>query len=366
MKNILITGGCGFIGSNFIHYMLNNYDYKIINLDALTYAGNLENLKSIEGNPNYKFIKGRIEDRKLVSNLIKEEGISFIVHFAAESHVDRSITDSIPFIKTNIVGTHVLLEAAKENNIEKFIHISTDEVYGSLGPTGVFTELTPIQPNSPYSASKASSDLLVRSYVETFKFPATIVRCTNNYGPYQFPEKYIPLTISNVLDNQPIPLYGDGLNVRDWIYTEDFCRAIDVVLHKGRIGEVYNAGGNSEETNINIAKIILKHLNKPKSLITYVKDRLGHDRRYAMDITKIKNELGWQLKYKFEEGIEKTIEWYRQNKGWWMKIKSGEYLNYYKKMYGQRLQEGMQVVKDKVQKTEDIRLNRESRKGAKS
>jgi len=337
MKNILVTGGCGFIGSNFIHYMIKNYDYQIINLDALTYAGNLENLKGVEDNPNYKFIHGRIEDKQLVNNLLKEVEITYIIHFAAESHVDRSIADSSTFIKTNIVGTHVLLEAAKENNIEKFVHISTDEVYGSLGLTGLFTELTSIQPNSPYSASKASSDLLVRSYVETFKFPATIVRCSNNYGPYQFPEKYIPLTISNVLDDKPIPLYGDGLNVRDWIYTEDFCRAIDLVFHKGIIGEVYNAGGNSEETNINIAKIILKHLNKPESLIAFVKDRLGHDRRYAMDITKIKNELGWIPKYSFEKGIEKTIEWYKQNKNWWMKIKSGEYLKYYEEMYGVRL-----------------------------
>lgn len=337
MKNILVTGGCGFIGSNFIHHMLSHYDYKIINLDALTYAGNLENLKDIETNLNYKFIHGRIEDRVLVNRLINEEKIAFIIHFAAESHVDRSIADSSPFIKTNIVGTHVLLEAAKKNNIEKFVHISTDEVYGSLGSTGLFTELTPIRPNSPYSASKASSDLLVRSYVETFKFPATIVRCSNNYGPYQSPEKYIPLTISNALDDKPIPLYGDGLNVRDWIYTEDFCSAIDAVLHKGKAGEVYNVGGNSEKTNINITKIILGHLNKPESLITFVKDRLGHDRRYAIDTTKIKNELEWQPKYTFVDGIEKTIEWYKQNKKWWMKIKSGKYRSYYKEMYGERL-----------------------------
>lgn len=337
MKNILVTGGCGFIGSNFIRYMLKNYDYRIINLDALTYAGNPENLKEIEGNKSYKFIHGRIEDGALVNKILNEEKISRMVHFAAESHVDRSIIDSGPFVKTNVLGTQVLLDASRNSSIEKFIHISTDEVYGSLGATGYFTEETPLAPNSPYSASKAASDLLVRSYIHTHNFPAIIIRCTNNYGPYQFPEKFLPLTISNVLQNQPIPVYGDGLNVRDWIYVEDFCSAIALVLDKGKVSETYNAGGKAEKTNIEVVKIILKHLKKSESLITFVTDRPGHDRRYAMDISKINKELGWQPAHTFENGIEKTIEWYKNNAEWLKRVKSGEYIKYYEEMYGHRL-----------------------------
>lgn len=337
MKNILVTGGCGFIGSNFIRYMLKNYDYRIINLDALTYAGNLENLKEIKENSSYKFIHGRIEDGALVNKILNEEKISRVVHFAAESHVDRSIMDSGPFVKTNVLGTQVLLDASRNNSIEKFIHISTDEVYGSLGSTGYFTEETPLAPNSPYSASKAASDLLVRSYIHTHHFPAIIIRCTNNYGAYQFPEKFLPLTISNVLNNQPIPVYGDGLNVRDWIYVEDFCSAIALVLEKGKVSETYNAGGKAEKTNIEVVKIILQHLKKSESLITFVADRPGHDRRYAMDISKIHKELGWKPAHSFESGIEKTIEWYKNNGQWLKRVKSGEYLKYYEAMYGHRL-----------------------------
>lgn len=336
MQTILVTGGCGFIGSNFIHYMLNQNKYRIVNLDALTYSGNLENLKDIEEDLNYKFIHGRVEDAKLVNKVIKEEEISFIIHFAAESHVDRSIMDSTPFIKTNIFGTQVLLDSARLNNIEKFIQVSTDEVYGSLSSEGYFTEETPLAPNSPYSASKAGGDLLVRSYVETYGFPATIVRCSNNYGFYQFPEKFIPLLITNILKDENIPLYGDGLNVRDWIYVEDFCRGIDFAFHKGKNGEVYNFGGNGEKTNLFVVEYILRCLNKPKSLIKFVKDRLGHDKRYAIDFSKSKRDLGWEPIYIFEEGIKHTIDWYLNNKEWWERIKSGEYLRYYEQMYGER------------------------------
>ena len=309
MKTILITGGVGFIGSNFIHYMLNKYkDYTIINFDALTYAGNLDNLKSIEKNPKYKFIKGDITSAQDVASVMK--GIDYVIHFAAESHVDRSITGPEVFTKTNVLGTQILLDYAKEYEIKKFVHISTDEVYGSLGKTGYFTEDTPLAPNSPYSASKAGSDLLVRSYCETFGFPGIITRCSNNYGPYQFPEKLIPLIISNALENKPLPVYGDGMNVRDWLYVEDHCRAIDVVLHKGNAGEVYNIGGNNEWHNLDIVKLILKELRKPESLIQFVEDRLGHDRRYAIDAGKIKIELGWEPMVKFEDGVKETIGWY--------------------------------------------------------
>ena len=344
MNNILVTGGCGFIGSNFIHYMLEHYDYNIVNLDALTYAGNLENLKDIEKNPYYKFIYGRIEDSKFVNEVVKKEKISTIIHFAAESHVDRSIVDCAPFITTNIVGTQALLDAARANSVGKFIYISTDEVYGSLGETGSFTEDTPLAPNSPYSASKASADLLVRSYVNTYSFPAVIIRCSNNYGPYQFPEKFIPLVISNALAEQPIPLYGDGLNIRDWIYVEDFCNAIGLLLHKGKIGEVYNIGGRNEMKNIDVLKSILRILGKPESLIHYVQDRLGHDRRYAMDINKINSELSWMPEFNFEQGIRMTTDWYVKNKSWWARIKSGEYRKYYEQMYGKRLKESKQRV----------------------
>lgn len=316
---ILITGGAGFIGSNFVHYMLEHYpSYQIINLDALTYAGRLDNLAGLDQQSNYTFVKGDIADKSLVDKLF-EQGIDMVLNFAAESHVDRSIADPGIFVKSNVVGTQVLLDAALQYGVKKFVQISTDEVYGTLGATGLFTEETPLAPNSPYSASKAGADMLVRAYHETYKLPVNITRCSNNYGPYQFPEKLIPLMISNALNNKSLPIYGDGLNVRDWLHVEDHCRAIDLVMHKGRDGEVYNVGGNNERTNNEIVRIILAELGKPESLITYVEDRLGHDRRYAIDATKIINELGWQPKYNFEQGIKQTIKWYLENKTWWSK-----------------------------------------------
>lgn len=332
---ILVTGGAGFIGSNFIKYILNKYpDYSVVNLDLLTYAGNLENLKEVENNPGYKFVKGDICDRELVDGLVEEADV--VVHFAAESHVDRSILDASPFIKTNVLGTQVLLEAARAKNV-RFYHVSTDEVFGSLGlDDAPFNENTLYDPRSPYSASKAASDHLVRAYFHTYNLPITISNCTNNYGPYQFPEKFIPLFITNLLEGKKVPLYGDGLNIRDWLYTEDHCRAIDLILHKGKIGETYCVGGNCEKTNIEIAKIILKLLNKDEGAIEFVKDRPGHDRRYAMSTKKISEELGWQPEVNFEEGLKKTIEWYKNNESWWQKIKSGEYLNYYKAQYEER------------------------------
>lgn len=320
MKTILVTGGAGFIGSNFIRYIINKYDdYRIINLDALTYAGNLDNLKDIEDNPNYVFVKGDISDIDTVNKII-EKGVDYIINFAAESHVDRSIDSSNAFIKTNVMGTQILLDAAKKYKIKKYIQISTDEVYGSLGETGYFTEKTPISPNNPYSASKASADLLVRAYYETYKLPINITRCSNNYGAYQYPEKLIPLMISRAYDNQPLPVYGNGLNIRDWIHVEDHCAAIDKVLHLGKIGEVYNIGANNERNNLFIVRKILDCLDKDESLIEFVDDRLGHDVRYAIDATKIKEELGWRPSYKFEEGIEETIRWYVNNQEWWRKI----------------------------------------------
>lgn len=309
MVKILVTGGAGFIGTNFIKYMINKYpDYKIVNLDLLTYCANLENLKDIESNKNYSFIKGNIGDKKLVEEIIKD--CDYVINFAAESHVDRSIQDPEIFIKSNVLGTQNLLDAVNKSNVEKYIQISTDEVYGTLGSTGYFTETTPLAPNSPYSASKASADLLVRAYNETFNLPINITRCSNNYGPYQFPEKLIPLMILNALKDKPLPIYGDGKNIRDWLYVYDHCTAIDLVLHKGKIGEIYNIGGNNEKQNIEIVKIILKELDKPESLINFVDDRLGHDRRYAIDSSKIQKELGWKPKYSFETGIKETINWY--------------------------------------------------------
>ena len=323
MKKILVTGGAGFIGSNFVRYMLNKYqDYKIVNLDLLTYAGNIKSLDDVKDNPNYLFVKGDIADNKLVDKIVSDNKIDVIINFAAESHVDRSITNPDIFVKTNVLGTQNLLEVAKKYKTEKFFQISTDEVYGSLGKTGFFTEKTPLSPNSPYSASKASADLLVMAYHHTFGLNVNITRCSNNYGPYQFPEKLIPLFITNALDNKQVPLYGDGLNIRDWLFVEDHCSAIDTVLHKGKNGEIYNVGGNNEKTNKYITDTILKYLGKDSSLIKYVADRLGHDRRYAIDATKIKEELGWQPQYKFEQAIEKTIEWYLNNKDWWQPLKS--------------------------------------------
>ncbi len=335
MMKVLVTGGAGFIGSNFLKYMVDKYpDYHFINLDALTYCGNLENLKDIEDCNNYSFVKGDIRDEKLVDELVSK--CNYIVNFAAESHVDRSIEDPEIFIKSNILGTQVLLEAAKKHSIKKYLQISTDEVYGSLPKEGYFRETTPLQPNSPYSASKAGADLMVRAYHNTFDLPINITRCSNNYGPYQFPEKLIPLMISNALEEKELPVYGDGLNIRDWLHVYDHCTAIDLVLHKGKIGEVYNIGGNNEKTNIDIVKLILKELDKSESLIKFVKDRLGHDRRYAIDSTKIQNELGWKPKYTFEVGIIETINWYLDNQDWIEQVKSGQYQEYYNKMYGNR------------------------------
>lgn len=336
MTKILVTGGCGFIGSNFIRYTLNKTDYEIVNLDKLTYAGNLKNLVDIQSNKRYKFYKGDICNYELVSFIVEKEKIDAIINFAAESHVDRSILSSQEFIRTNITGTNILLEVTRQFELEKFVQISTDEVYGSLGPEGKFTEETPLSPNSPYSASKASADLLVKAYNHTYGVPALITRCSNNYGPYQFPEKLIPLMIINALNNKPLPVYGDGMNVRDWIYVEDHCEAILKVFEKGRIGEVYNIGAENEKPNIEIVKLILKELGKDESLITYVKDRPGHDRRYAIDATKIRTELGWKPLHTFETAIKETINWYIQNQTWWKEIISGDYLNYYKKWYEER------------------------------
>ncbi|MFP4014035.1 MAG: dTDP-glucose 4,6-dehydratase [Chitinispirillaceae bacterium] len=325
MKNILVTGGAGFIGSNFVITLLQGReDVSIVNFDLLTYAGNPDNLLEVKDNPRYTFVKGDICDKAAVEKLFAENDFDAVVHFAAESHVDKSITGPAQFVTTNVLGTQVLLQAAREkwgnDSSRRFVHVSTDEVYGTLGKTGYFTETTPLAPNSPYSASKAGSDLLVRSYYETFGFPAVITRCSNNYGPFQYPEKLIPLMITNALNDKPLPVYGDGMNVRDWLYVCDHCKAVETVLFNGKPGEVYNIGGNNEKHNIDIVKIILSELGKPESLITYVEDRLGHDRRYAIDASKIKQELGWSPSVTFEVGIKKTIDWYLSNKWWWEKL----------------------------------------------
>ncbi|ANY74141.1 dTDP-glucose 4,6-dehydratase [Paenibacillus ihbetae] len=334
---ILVTGGAGFIGSNFILYLMRQHPQdEIINLDALTYAGNLENLKSVENEPNYTFVHGDIADKGKVDEVFKS-GIDVVVNFAAESHVDRSILEPEAFVNANVLGTQVLLDAAKKYGVTKFVQVSTDEVYGSLGETGLFSETTPLAPNSPYSASKAGGDLLVRAYHETFGLPVNITRCSNNYGPYQFPEKLIPLMISRALHDESLPIYGDGLNIRDWLYVEDHCSAIDLVIRQGRIGEVYNIGGNNERTNIHIVQTILKELGKPESLIRYVEDRPGHDRRYGIDPTKITEELGWKPKHNFETGIKETIQWYLNHKEWWTRIQSGAYRDYMTKQYSGRL-----------------------------
>jgi dTDP-glucose 4,6-dehydratase len=336
-KTVLVTGGCGFIGSNFIHYMLGKYPrYRIINLDKLTYCGNLDNLCEVVQQPNFAFVKGDIADRERVRGILHDERVDVIINFAAESHVDRSIEDPDLFLRSNVLGTQVLLEGAREAAITRFIQISTDEVYGSLGPSGLFTEATPLKPNSPYAASKAAADLMVRAYIKTYGIDAIITRCSNNYGPYQFPEKLIPLMISNALEDRELPIYGDGLNIRDWIYVEDHCQAIDVILHQGSRGEIYNIGGASERTNLQIVRTILETLGKPESLIRFVKDRPGHDRRYAMDFSKLERELDWQPHVTFEQGIEQTIAWYIEHRDWWQRIKSGEYKEYYERMYGNR------------------------------
>jgi len=334
--HILVTGGCGFIGSNFVRHMLSKYPYSIINLDKLTYAGNLENLKDIENDKRYSLIKGDIADGNLLENIFNTSKVDAVINFAAESHVDRSIMYPDEFIKTNINGTFNLLEIAKKMGVKRFVQISTDEVYGSLGKEGKFTEHTPVSPNSPYSASKASADMLAMAYFKTFNMPVVITRCSNNYGPYQFPEKLIPLIITNALADIALPVYGDGLNIRDWIHVLDHCEAIDTVLHKGVEGKVYNIGGENERTNIEIVKLILNILGKPHSLIQYVTDRLGHDRRYAIDSTKVKNELGYKTRYDFGKGMEDTVKWYVDNKEWWQRIRSGEYITYYERMYKNR------------------------------
>ncbi|MCM3135000.1 dTDP-glucose 4,6-dehydratase [Paenibacillus polysaccharolyticus] len=334
---LLVTGGAGFIGSNFVLYMLREHpNYEIINVDALTYAGNLENLQSVESNPCHTFIKADISDVQQM-DAIFAQGVDVVVNFAAESHVDRSILAPDVFVRTNVMGTQVLLDAAKKYQITKFVQVSTDEVYGSLGPTGLFTEETPLTPNSPYSASKAGGDLLVRAYHETFGLPVNITRCSNNYGPFQFPEKLIPLIISRALKEEAIPVYGDGLNIRDWLYVEDHCRAIDLVIHQGQSGEVYNIGGNNERTNIHIVETVLEQLGKPASLIQYVQDRLGHDRRYGIDPTKLQTELGWKPVHHFETGIKETITWYLNHQKWMERIQSGTYQDYVKLQYGKRM-----------------------------
>lgn len=334
-ETILITGGCGFIGTNFVRHMLDRYDYTIINLDKLTYAGNLENLEDIEGKGRYIFVRGDIASMGDIEPVF-ERSIDVVVNFAAESHVDRSIMDPDTFIRTNINGTFNLLEMARKKGVRRFVQISTDEVYGSLGDSGAFREDTPLSPNSPYSASKTAADILAMAYFKTYGMPVIVTRCSNNYGPYQFPEKLIPLMITNALADRELPVYGDGLNVRDWIHVKDHCSAIDLVVHKGEDGNVYNIGASNERTNIEIVELVLEALGKPRSLIRYVKDRPGHDRRYAIDSRKITEELGYSPSVDFSEGMRDTVNWYVKNKGWWERIKTGEYLDYYEKMYGNR------------------------------
>ena len=337
---IIVTGGAGFIGGNFVHYMLNKYnDYKIICLDALTYAGNMETLEPVKNNPNFKFYKADIADRDAVYEIFEKEKPDIIVNFAAESHVDRSIDNPGIFLQTNVIGTGVLMDACRKYGITRYHQVSTDEVYGDLPldrPDLFFTETTPLHTSSPYSASKASADLLVQAYHRTFKLPVTISRCSNNYGPYHFPEKLIPLMIINALADKELPVYGKGENVRDWLYVEDHCSAIDLIIHEGKVGEVYNIGGHNEKTNLEVVKIILKELGKSEDLIKYVTDRPGHDMRYAIDPTKIHHELGWLPATKFEDGIKKTIKWYLDNKEWWQHIINGEYKDYYAKHYSKK------------------------------
>jgi dTDP-glucose 4,6-dehydratase len=351
MKPVLVTGGAGFIGSNFVNLMVKKHpDWSIVNLDALTYAGNMENLVAVKNAPNHVFVKGDITDRELVKSLFDQYQFDYVVNFAAESHVDRSIRDPELFLRTNVLGTQCLLDHAKEywqngkdengyptyRNGVKYLQVSTDEVYGALGKTGMFIESTPLAPNSPYSASKASADMVVRAYAQTFHFPVNITRCSNNYGPYQFPEKLIPLMIGNALEDKALPVYGDGMQVRDWLHVHDHCYAIETVLLKGVVGEVYNVGGNNEKANLEIVKLILSILGKSENLITYVEDRLGHDRRYAIDNTKITTELGWKPSYTFEEGIKETIEWYLSHDEWMANVRTGDYLNYYDQYYSNK------------------------------
>ncbi|MDP8223037.1 MAG: dTDP-glucose 4,6-dehydratase [Candidatus Lernaella stagnicola] len=335
MNRLLITGGCGFIGANFVRWSLANQpDWEIVNLDALTYAGNLANLADLADHPRYRFVKGDIGNPRDVAAAMAD--CDAVVHMAAESHVDRSIEGPSVFVQTNVVGTQVLLDEARRGGVGVFVMVSTDEVYGSLGATGRFTEQSPLQPSSPYSASKTAADLLALSYQTTYDLPVIVTRCSNNYGPYQFPEKLIPLFVTNAMTDQPLPLYGDGKNVRDWIHVEDHVRALWRVVEDGRPGQVYNIGGNNEQANIDITRVILRVLGKPESLIQFVTDRPGHDRRYAIDAAKLSAEIGWQPQVKFDDGIAATVAWYQQNRVWWEAIKSGEYRDYYERMYANR------------------------------
>jgi len=334
MEHILVTGGAGFIGSNFVRHLLQRLErVRVVNFDSLTYAGNLENLADVQGDPRYAFVRGDICDADAVKNVLRTREIDTIVHLAAESHVDRSILGAGAFVHTNVLGTHTLLEAAREAGITRFLHVSTDEVYGSLGPTGKFTETTPLHPNSPYAASKAASDLLALSWEHTYGLPVVVTRCSNNYGPYQFPEKLIPLMVCNALRDLPLPVYGDGKNVRDWLHVSDHCQALLTVLQKGSVGEVYNIGGNNEHANIDMVRHILAILGKPDSLISFVKDRPGHDRRYAIDSSKLTEQLGWAPTVGFDDGLANTVAWYAEHQAWWTRVMTGEYLEYYQRNY---------------------------------
>lgn len=333
--NILVTGGAGFIGSNHVRYLLDTTNDRVVNLDLLTYAGNLENLAGLEDHPRYRFVRGDVRDGDLVNRVLAEERIDAVIHFAAESHVDRSLEAPGAFLDTNTRGTQVLLQAAVQHGLGRFVMVSTDEVYGSLAPDApAFTEATPLAPNSPYAASKAAADLFCRAYHHTFKLDVVITRCSNNYGPYQFPEKLIPLMLTNALEDKPLPVYGDGQNVRDWLYVEDHCAAIDAALRRGRAGEVYNVGGGNEWPNLALVKLLLAQLGKPESLIRFVPDRLGHDRRYAIASDKIRGELGWQPRHAFPEGLARTVRWYLDHRPWWETIRSGAYRDYYARFYG--------------------------------
>jgi len=335
VKRVLVTGGCGFIGSNFVlHLLRTRRDVEVVTLDKLTYAGNLENLAEVKADPRHTFVQGDICDGRLVRELLARS-VDTVVNFAAETHVDRSIKDADPFVQTNVSGTHVLLAAAREQGVECFVQIGTDEVYGSLGPTGTFTEESPLRPNNPYAATKAAADLLVRAFHRTYGMKAIVTRCTNNYGPYQFPEKAIPVFISNALEDRPIPVYGDGLHVRDWLFVEDHCRAIVAVIERGRAGEVYNIGGGNELPNIELARLILRELGKPESLIQHVRDRPGHDRRYSLDSSKIRDELGWRPLVSLAEGIPLTVRWYLEHRDWLDRVRSGTYREYYRSHYGE-------------------------------
>jgi dTDP-glucose 4,6-dehydratase len=335
MRKVLVTGGCGFIGSNFVRLVLQSEPgVSVVNFDALTYAGNLANLSDVEKHPRYRFIKGDITDRDAVKKVVA--GVDSVINFAAESHVDRSIMDSGPFVHTNVIGTQILLDAARAAKVRRFVQVSTDEVYGSLGPTGFFTETTPLHPNSPYSASKAAADMLVQAYVHTFGMDAPITRCSNNYGPYQFPEKIIPLFITNLMNDQQVPVYGDGMQIRDWIHVRDHCAGVLAAWKNGKGGEVYNFGGRCEMPNLNLTHTLLDLLGKPRTLIKHVQDRPGHDRRYAIDCSKAERELGWKPAVIFAEGLRETIAWYEANQGWVKGVRSGEYLKYYAQQYGSR------------------------------